>query len=309
MRKSRTFGERFATFLSAITVGPLLIFSAIAVTGSAMNTALMEYLHSIVVIGAAIDLVARLVPFALVIVAFTFLYVFIPNTQVRLVPAITGGVVAGVLWETLSFAFASYAAGASSYQVVYATFATAIFFMIWLYLNWLILLVGASMAFYRQHPEVIITGLKEVHFSPALATDYALSLLARIGRRFYGAEPAYTLKMLASEYRIPSHVLERCLDLLVELGVLAETDQEPAQYVPALPFDTTTVVEVLNKLDGYRPAETYAPPEIVEPAIAAIETASREGRARALLGLTLKQLALGEAQSAAPQATTASAAM
>jgi membrane protein len=295
IRQSRTFGERFTTFLSAITVGPLLIFSAMAMTGSAMNTTVMEALQSIPVIGVAIDLIARLLPFALVILAFTFLYAFIPNTRVRLSAALVGGVVAGVLWETLSVAFASYAAGTSNYQVIYATFATAIFFMIWLYLNWLILLVGASIAFYRQHPEVIVTGLKEVHFSPRLATGYALSLLADIGRRFYEREPAYTLDALAAEYGVPSHVIEQCLELLVEIGVLAETDQDPAEYVPGAPFDTTTVVEVLDRLDSHQPAQTYAPPRIQDPDVAAIESASADGRARALAGLTLKQLALREA--------------
>ena len=303
--KSRSFGERFTTFLSAITVGPLLIFSAIAVTGSAMNNALMEYLQSVAVIGEAIDLTVRLLPFALVILAFTFLYVFIPNTRVKLVPALVGGLVAGTLWEALSFAFAGYAAGASNYQLVYATFATAIFFMIWLYLNWLVLLIGASIAFYRQHPEVIATGLKAVHLNPQLVTDYALSLLARIGHRFYEKQPAYTLDALAADYAVPSHVLAQVLDRLVALDVLAETDQDPAEYLPGLPFDTTGVVEVLEKLERYQPAETYAPPPILEADVGAIEQAGLEARARALAGLTLKQLALGEAASVPCKASAA----
>jgi membrane protein len=295
VRTSRTFGERFTTFLSAITVGPLLIFAAIAITGSVMSTSLMTQLESIAVIGEVIDLIARLVPFALVITAFTFLYASIPNTSVRLTSALTGGVVAGVLWELLSVGFATYAAGTSSYQLIYATFATAILFMIWLYLNWAILLIGASIAFYRQHPEVVMTGLKEVHLSTALTTDYTLSLLTRVGRRFYSKEPGYTLEALATEYGTPSHVLEHCLDLLVDVGVLKKTVDEGSRYLPGVPFDTTTVVEVLEQVDGYQPENTYSPPQIDEPDITAIGQATVENRAKALAGLTLKQLALGEA--------------
>jgi len=290
----RTFGERFATFLSAITIGPLLLFAAIGATGSVVNTALMSRVHDIPVVGGSIDLVVRLLPFALVISAFTFLYAFIPNARVRLSAALTGGVIAGLLWESLSLGFASYATGASSYQLVYATFATAIFFMIWLYLNWLILLIGASISFYSQHPEIVATGLKEVRFSAALTARYALSLLARIGKRFYERGEPYTLDELAEEYDVPRHALAQCLEILVTTRILAETDDPIPRLVPGVPFDATRVSEVLALLETFRPAQTYAPPPIDEPRIARVLEIDAQGRADALGSLTLKQVALGE---------------
>jgi membrane protein len=294
VRTSRTFGERFTTFLSAITVGPLLVFAAIAVTGSAMNTSLMDHLKSIAAIGATIEVIARLVPFALIIAAFTFLYIFIPNTRVKLSAALTGGLIAGILWESVSFGFASYASGASKYHLVYATFATAMLLMIWLYLNWLILLIGASIAFYRQHPEVVATGLKTIRFSSNQTRAYALSLLAQIGKALYQQQPPYTVEGLAAHYHTPGHLLEFCLGELVDLGILAETDDKPARFVPGVPYDTTLVADVLQKLDGYLPEHAYAPPDIQDPAILSIAQTSRDSRASALNGLTLKQLALGQ---------------
>ncbi len=288
----RSFGERFTTFVSALTVGPLLIFAAIAVTGSVMNTALMSYLHSFAVIGTLIDTALRLVPFVLVITAFTFLYAFIPNTRVRLSAALTGGVIAGILWEGLSFGFASFAAGASKYQAVYATFASAILFMIWLYLNWLILLVGASVAFYHQHPEVLYMGKRRIYLSHALIDRYALSLLARIGRRFYAGESAESLADLAAACHVPGHALEKVLTRLEGIGVLTRTDDEPHRYVPAVPFETTPVHEVLRRLACYEPAGTYAPALPPEPAIEAIEAQWQQSGAEALAAVTLKDLAL-----------------
>jgi membrane protein len=294
IRTPRTFGERFTTFLSAITIGPLLIFTAIALTGSIMSTTVMTHVQEIAVVGPAIQIVVRLLPFVFVIGAFTFLYVFIPNTRVRISAALTGGIVAGVLWELLGFGFASYASGASRYQLIYATFATAIFFLIWLYLNWLILLIGASIAFYRQHPEVIASGSKEVHFSQQLTTRYVLSLLAKIGRRHYEKKKPYTLDELTASYRIPANALEHCLELLVALDVLAETDEPKPSYIPALPLDTTTVAEVLQRVETYQPPGTYAPALGADEDIVTIEAAGGSGRDRALGGLTLKQLAAGD---------------
>ncbi len=292
----RTFGDRFTTFLSAITVGPLLVFAALAVTGSAMNTELMSRLHEVVLIGSVMDLVAKLLPFTLIIAAFTFLYATIPNTRVRFASALTGGVVAGLLWEMLSFGFASYASGTSNYQVIYATFATAIFFMIWLYLNWLILLVGASIAFYKQHQEIVATGLRQVDFNPAQTSRYSLSILARVGRRFYANEPGYTVEALAVEYGIPSHALLRCMTLLVDTGLLLTTDEGERVYVPGVPFDTMTVDEVLSRINRYQSTDTYEPPNFVEPEIDAIDQALSESRARSLGGLTLKQLTFDAVQ-------------
>ncbi len=296
----RSFGNRFSTFLSVITIGPLLIFSAIAITGSAMNTSLMSYLQSTAVIGTAIELIARLIPFALVIAAFTFLYGLIPNTRVHLSAALTGGIVAGILWETLSFTFASFAAGASRYQAIYATFASAILFMIWLYLNWLILLVGASIAFYRQHPEVVATGLRAVYFSRALTQDYALSLLARIGQRHYDNEPAYTLAALADEYQVPSHALEYVLTKLVEIGVLVVTDTEEARYLPNVPFEATSVAHVLDLLDHHQPPGTYSPPPVTEAQVEAMNQIISSARQQSLHDITLKSLAWPDADSLQP---------
>jgi membrane protein len=291
IRTPRTFGERFTTFLSAITIGPFLVFAAIAATGTVMSTTVMTYLQEVAVIGPAIQLSVRMVPFALVIGAFTFFYVFIPNTRVRIGPAFIGGIVAGVLWQLLSFGFASYASGASNYQLVYATFATAIFFLIWLYLNWLILLIGASIAYYRQHPGIVRSGLQEVHLTPAMTVRYALSVLSKVGRRFYEKAPAYSLEELSRDYDIPVHVLQGCISSLIAIGLLAETDEPIPTYVPGVPFDATTVAEVLERIDSFQPPATYAPGLEAEPQITSIEHATQTSREEALAGLTLKQLA------------------
>ena len=297
IRTPRTFGERFTTFLSAITVGPLLIFAAIAATGSLMSTTIMGQVQEIPGVGSFIEQLARLLPFVLIIAAFTFLYAFVPNTRVRLTSALVGGAVAGILWELVSFGFASYAAGASNYQLIYATFATAIFFMIWLYLNWMILLIGASIGFYHQHPGIVASGLREVYYSRMQNIRYSLSILARIGERHYSLDPSvspYSLDELAASYQMPVHALERCLARLVELKVLAVTDASEAQYVPGVPFDTMTIADVLHRLDSYQPEDTYSPPEISETQIEAIEKATLTARDDALAGLTLKQLATNE---------------
>lgn len=286
----RSFGERFTTFLSAITVGPLLILSAIAVTGSVMNTSVMTYLRGVAFLGDAIEVGIRLVPFMLIIGAFTFLYAAIPNTRVKVSAALTGGIASGIMWQCLSFGFAAYASGASNYQLVYATFATAIFFMIWLYLNWLILLIGANIAYYKQHRELVATGLKSVEFSQMQLRRYALSVLASVGRRFYRDEPAATLEALAAEHGVHSNVMQRCVSQLVAVGLLAPAGENDTTYIPGVPFDTTLVNDVLSRLERYQAADSHQPPDLSDSDLDEIETAIAQAREQALGARTLKEL-------------------
>ena len=111
---------------------------------------------------------------------------------------------------------------------------------------------------------------------------------------------------LAKEYGVPSHALEHCLILLVNLGILVETDDAESMFVPGVPFDSTTIEEVLQKIETFQPELTYVLPVIVDEQLQAIAQASAQGRTRALAGLTLKQLALGDpAASNADVATAA----
>jgi len=128
VKANRTFTERFATFISVLTVGPLLVFAALAITGSVLNNALMRTVTDYEPFGTIAVEFARLTPYLLVISAFTFLYLLIPNTRVKFFSALVGGIVAGMLWETAGYIFAYFVASASKYQAVYATFGTAMFF-------------------------------------------------------------------------------------------------------------------------------------------------------------------------------------
>lgn len=149
------FGERFSRYLSVLLIGPLLVFSAIGITATVMNIVLVRDLLAIDALDQTVQAASRLAPYLLVIAAFTFSYAFIPNTHVRFGAALAGGVAGGIAWQTVGWAFAAFVASSKSYAAVYSSLAILALFMIWLYLSWLTLLFGASVAFYFQHPEYL----------------------------------------------------------------------------------------------------------------------------------------------------------
>ncbi|CAN0575897.1 unnamed protein product, partial [Ectocarpus sp. 12 AP-2014] len=148
----RSMAQRFSNYLSVIMVGPLLMVSAIGVSATIFSSSIVQSLIAIEPFGSLIIVLTRFTPFMLVVGAFTFVYVFIPNTRVKLRYAFIGGLVAGVSWQAAGMLFASFVAGSAKYEAIYSSFAIGIILLIWIYLNWMILLLGASLSFYLQNP-------------------------------------------------------------------------------------------------------------------------------------------------------------
>ena len=94
----RSMAQRFSNYLSVIMVGPLLMVSAIGVTATIFSSEIAQDLMAIEPFGSLIVLASRFTPFFLVVGAFTFVYIFIPNTRVKLRYAFIAGLVAGVSW-------------------------------------------------------------------------------------------------------------------------------------------------------------------------------------------------------------------
>jgi len=305
IRRNRSIGERFSTFVSVLTVGPLLVFTALAVTGTAMNHSIMQALAQQEPFGMLIRESARLIPYLLVIIAFTFIYILVPNTKVRFVPALAGGIVAGLLWESAGFMFAYFVSSATKYQAIYATFGTAMLFMIWLYVSWLILLVGATVAFYVQQPRTIIARERHWKFSYQTFEELALLVLVYIVRRHYSRDPSYSSEALSDVLSVSQEMVEEVLEALEVCSMVKQTADHPSVYFVAVPPEDTSVANVIAALRLYRPvgSRPIEPPE--ERATRAIPERITSAIREALGGYSLKDLAQDETKPTEPEADLA----
>lgn len=266
--RSRPLGQRFSEYLSVVLVGPLLIFSALGMTATMMSSSIVQAMVSVPLLGTLVDSIGRLIPYVLVIAAFTFVYVFMPNTKVRLGPALTGGLVAGVAWEAMGWAFGSFVVSSSSYTAVYSGFAILIMFMIWLFVSWLILLLGASIAFYCQHPEHLGLPRDRIRLSPATLERLSLLIMYFIGRRYYRHEPGWRLEDLTQWLGVPSNVAEAVLDKLHDASLVLRTSEASPPYVPGRDMDTLQVRQVLEAVRAAHDTTGLTPWKLVaEPAV------------------------------------------
>jgi membrane protein len=246
VKRARPLSQRFSQYLSVLMIGPVLIFSAVGVTAAFFGSNIVQSLIAVEPFGALIKMVATLLPFLLVIAAFTFVYMLMPNTQVRLGSALVGASVAGVLWQTLGWGFAAFIAASNKYTAIYAGFAIVIFSMIWLYLNWLIVLIGASLSFYHQNPAQLASPRRELTLSNRVNEKIALLATTFIGRNYYTSAPAWSLEALAGRMNVVPLSVEGVMIALQRAGFITETADNPPRYLPARSFETITVKELLD---------------------------------------------------------------
>jgi membrane protein len=243
---------------------------ALGLTASVMSSSFVSQMAAIEPVGAMIYVLGRLIPYFVIVALFTFLYAFIPNTRVRLGPAFGGGLLAGFLWQSASLAFASFVANSPNYNAIYSGFAIVILLLFWLYIGWLVLLIGCQLAYYLQNPERLTPTRIPPQLWGRAAELLGLQAVALVGRRFLAGEPPVTLDQLQRELpAVPDHV-ERVVEVLLHHGVLAESGTDNRQLLPKRDLDSLTVAQVWQMMrdgvDGRRGAnsESLALVESVE---------------------------------------------
>lgn len=248
VRQQRRLAERVSDYLSVLVFGPVLVFSALGVTATVMESTIMQKVLGVTTLGAILDTAIVLLPYVLVIAAFTVVYILIPNTKVRFLPALVGAIVAGILWETSGWVFTSFVVGATRYTAIYSALATLIVFMIWLYVSWLVMLVGAVIAFFVQNPEYLSARDHQLHLGNMLKERLALGAMFLIGKHYYEKRPAWTIDALARHCRIQADAMEAVVNLLEQNGLIVETGDEPTAYVPSSPLETNRIKDVLDAI-------------------------------------------------------------
>ncbi|HZD25475.1 MAG TPA: YihY/virulence factor BrkB family protein [Alphaproteobacteria bacterium] len=289
--RERTLGQRFRDYVSVLVVGPTLVFAAVGISATVISGRVVAELASIEPLGTLIAYAGRLVPFLMIVGAFTFMYTFIPNTRVRVRAAFAGGLVAGLLWNTVGWLFTAFVVGSVKYTAIYSTFATLIFFMIWVYLGWLILLVGSAISYYIQNPAHALPGVLTQQLSAAGRDRLGLALAALISENYYRGLPAWTADALADRLGGHSEHVDEVLAAMERGGVLAQTQLEPPTWLPARPFEQVTAGELLQVLrhDGRNVRVATAAPV---GAAVALADAAEEAAGAALAERSLKQLGL-----------------
>jgi membrane protein len=178
---------------------------------------------------AGIDLsgpTGELAPYVLVCLGFSFVYWFVPNTPVRGSAALIGGLIGGVLWAGTGALFAAFVVNAAATISIYATFAIVISALFWLFLCWLILLVGADVAYYVQNRDYLRIGYRRIVTGTGQQEQAALAVMLMVAAGFREPGRSATIAQIADATGLPGLALSPVIARLEAAGLLARTADE-----------------------------------------------------------------------------------
>jgi len=245
VKEGRNIIRRFSNYISLTLIGPVLLFVIIALTASLASNTIVKKISSIEPLGTLIILWGYILPYIIVSILFTFIYVIVPNTRVNLRSAAIGGFIAGVSWQAVGTIFAYSVASSTKYFAIYSSLAVLILFMMWVYISWLILLAGAQISYCHQNLE--ISGLKiDISvLSSKIWEKLSLLVMYIIGSNHHSGEKHLSITELVEQTDMPYDAVQRTVKELRNSGLLSETSDEPPRYLPSRDMSSIKVSEII----------------------------------------------------------------
>jgi len=277
VNRPRTLLRRFVEYLSVMIIGPILLALALGLLSSAQHSSAAQWLDSSAHLGWLIRGTGRLVPYAIVTIVFTFMYAFIPNIRVEVRAALIGGVTAGIIWALVGQVFTQFIVYSSKMMVVYTGFAIVLTTLIWVYLSWLILLIGAELAFYVQFPQYLPHGHESVVLGGSAREQLGLSVMYLTARDYREGITHWNAGRLAAELDVPVTALKPVLSALESAGLIVATEKE--QFLPGRDpqnIKISAVIEAVRTAQGGRLSIAGRAVEPVARVMAEVDGAMRQ---------------------------------
>ncbi len=254
VERSRTIGRKLSDYLSVTLVCPLIFVmaSSMTVTMAGQVKLIAEKVSEWGLPPAPILLLLKIFPFLLIWGLFTFVFVFMPNTKVRLRSGFLAAVTAGTAYQLLQWIYIAFQVGVARANAIYGSFAALPLFLAWMQLSWMVVLLGSEISFAVQCVDThgVPEGSEKVsgHHRKILSL-----LIARlVARNFSEGEKPMTPSAIADALRMPAPLVRPILADLSAAGLFAATqakgDEDPA-YQPARDIHKIRVNTVLDALE------------------------------------------------------------
>ncbi len=243
VRRARSIPRRVMEFVALVTIGPLVVATVIAFSKLAFDS-VASYTQEITLGAQTMQTLIWLAPYAIVTGLFTAIYVLMPNTRVRFLPALGGALAAGILWAATGKAFTAMVIYTSRLTLVYAGFAVVVAVFLWTYLGWLILLAGAQLAFYLQNPNYLRLGHSLLRLSGNEQERLALDIMARVAEGHRAGDPPWTLEKLSRALALPGIAIADMAEHLERTGLLAQADD--GKLFPGREISSITLAEIIH---------------------------------------------------------------
>ncbi len=241
VRQPRSFTQRVLVYWAVLTLGPLLLAVSLTVTTYAV-TASRGVVSGL---PGGVRFLLDAVQFALLTGGIAALYRYVPNTRVRWSHALIGGIFVATGLELAKKLLAWYLAQVPTYSVVYGTFATVPILLVWFYVAWVIVLLGAVVAAYLPS---LLSGIARRGDTPGWSFQLALEVLEQLHTARDTAPKGLSLEALAQVLRVDALQLEEPVAALVALDWLGRLDEDGERYVLLVDPAGTPMAPMVERL-------------------------------------------------------------
>jgi membrane protein len=236
VKTPRSIGRKFSDYLSLMLVCPILMVMASSATVviSSQIRSIIERVSVFSALGPIILLLLRLLPYCTIWIMFTFVFIFMPNTKVKLKSGLLGGVVAGTI------------------SAIYGSFAILPLFLLWLQISWLVVLFGAELSFAHQNVETYEFEQDSLSVSYSFKKLLSLLITHQLVKNFCKGEQPWNATKISHVLEIPIRLVRQILFELVESAILSEVkkgNDKDIAYQPAIDVEKLTVKYVVESLE------------------------------------------------------------
>jgi len=240
-RKRRPL-SRFLVYWALLTLGPVLLGVSLAVSSYLVSLPLISDAAS--TLGLETKLL-RLLPFITTTIAFSLLYSIVPNYAVPWRHALFGGLVAALLFEGAKKAFALFITKVPTYAVIYGALAAIPVFLIWIYISWAIILIGAQLTFALTHYRTVVGG--SVTFSDRDRLLTAFRLIHYLWQAQNRGALMSGSQLLDIEQRLDEERLNELLECLERHSLVHQSAS--AEWALSRDLESVTLGELLHAID------------------------------------------------------------
>ncbi len=255
VKKSRSFVRKLSDYLSIMLIAPLLIIlsSSMSVYIGTRLESVAQNVEVIKTISPFLESTFKLLPYTLVWLLFTLIYMIMPNTKVNFKYALIAGIFAGTIFQVTQWAYIHFQIGVTTYSAFYGTFAALPLFLAWLQISWLIVLLGAEISFAYQNIQKYEFEAGSLNISNYDKRMVSLFLMKNIIENFQQGKEPLTSNQLGKELGIPLRLVRDMLYNLVKANIINETvTVSPREngYQPAIDVNLIDIKFVIDRLDA-----------------------------------------------------------
>ena len=257
VKSGRSFMRRISDYLSITLIGPVFFFIAIGLTATASSNTLIQKILSVEPLGVIFVYISKILPLFIVFFIFTFTYKLIPNTKVNITSAMLGAFIAVILWQAINLLFKLGIIISTNTTLIYSSFAVIIIFLLWLYLNYIVLLIGAQLSYCHQNINFLHITKSAFKLRNRLKEKLSLRIMQLISQNFYNSKENLNLESLTNRIGLHQDDIFESLNNLLESKIITETNEEPTSYLPAKDLEKITVKDVLKSVRSNSANENF----------------------------------------------------